>query len=247
MSALLTHRDDDVLVATINRPEAANALNAAVLDGLVAALADAVSDATIRAVVVTATGDRIFSAGADLKEYAELDRAQAGSRRRATLSRALLAVVDFPKPLVVAIQGKAIGAGCMLAQIADAAIAVDGAELRMPEIALDMPSPLGVAILAWRGGVVTARDLIQTGASLDAAGALARGLLDAVVGRDALVAQALERVRALAAHGGDAYRANKAWINRDLRRVMTEATEEAERLHQARHGTGAGNQRRNAT
>jgi enoyl-CoA hydratase/carnithine racemase len=234
MSVLLTRRDGDVLIATINRPDAANALNAPVLDALVAALADGATDDAIRAVVITATGDRVFSAGADLKEYAELDRASAGSRRRATLARALLAVVDFPKPLVVALQGKAIGAGCMLSQVADAAIAAEGAELRMPEVALDMPSPLGVAILAWRAGLVAARYLVQTGAPVDAAGALALGMIDAVVARDALEAQALERTRA--AHGGYAYRVNKAWINRDLRRAMTEATAEAERLHQARHG-----------
>lgn len=243
MSGLKTRREGEILVLTLDRPKAANALDEPTHDGIVAGLASAIADPGLRGVVLTAAGEKIFSAGADLKQFADLDPHLAGTRRRATLVRTCLAILDFPKPLVVAVQGKAIGAGFMLAALADEVVAAETAEFRMPEIALDMPSPLGFAILAARAGLPTARRLVQGGAPIDAEGAFILSLIDGIVPMDDLEASALARVGALAAQPAAAYAANKRWINREPRRAVVEATEEAERLHAARH---AGRETRDA-
>jgi enoyl-CoA hydratase/carnithine racemase len=235
MSGLRTSRADEVLVLTLDRPAAANALDDATHDALVTALAAGAADPAVRAAMLTGAGKRVFSAGADLKEHAALDPRSAGDRRRAMLVRTLLAVLDFPKPLVAAIQGKAIGGGCMLALLADEVIACEGAVLRMPEIALDMPSPVGFAILTSRCGMPEARRLVQTGEALDAAGALALGLIDMVVDDGALESAALARAKSLAAQPTYAYGANKTWINRAPRHALEAAAAEAERLHAARY------------
>lgn len=240
MSGLQTRREEDILILTLDRPKAANALDEATHDGLVAGLATAIADPALRGVVLTAAGEKIFSAGADLKQYADLDPRVAGTRRRATLVRTCLAILDFPKPLVVAVQGKAIGAGFMLAALADEVVASETAEFRMPEIALDMPSPLGFAILAARAGLPTARRLVQSGAPVDAEGAFVLGLIDGIAEAEHLVDSALARVRALAAQPAAAYAANKAWINREPRRAVELSTAEAERLHAARHAETEG-------
>jgi enoyl-CoA hydratase/carnithine racemase len=229
-AVLLETRTDELLVLTLNRPAAANALDSALQGALVAALAAAAGDADIRAVVLTAAGERNFSAGADLKEWAELERGVASRKRRALLRRTLLAVLDFPKPLVAAVQGRALGAGCMLALLADEVVAVDTAQLGLPEIKLGMPTPLGFAVAAARAGSAVARRLVQTGAPLAAGEALAHGLIDEVTDTARLAAAAQARGRALAGLPGHAYRANKSWINRALRAQVEAAVAEADRL-----------------
>jgi enoyl-CoA hydratase/carnithine racemase len=229
-SGLGVERHDDVLVLVVDRPKAANALNAPVNDALVAALADAGSEATVRAVVLAAAGERVYSAGADLKEYAELDPAAAARRRRAVLVRTLDAVSAFKKPLVAAVQGKALGAGCMLAMLADEVLATESAQFGLPEIVHDMPSPIGGVIVAARGGPVVARRMLQTGESVDARQALRLALVDEIVDAGELRARAIARGRALGAMPRFAFAANKRFLNAPLRTALESAAREAGRL-----------------
>lgn len=223
MSALLAERDGDLLVLTLNRPEKANAINAAMNDALVAKLALAEREEGVRAVVLSASGSRCFSAGADLKEFAELERGTASQQRRTLLVRTLQAFIDFGKPLVAAVQAQALGAGCMLALLADAVIAADTAQLGMPEIKHGMPSPIGVAIIAARGGHAIAQRLVQGGEPIGAPQARALGLVDEVVAPQALRGRAIERARALGALSGPAFRCNKSFLNRQLRSELEAA------------------------
>src|SRR3546814_14180960 len=96
---------------TLARPAAANALNQATCGALVNALQQAAQESAIGAVVLGAMGDRAFCAGADLKEFAELPKAEAAQRRRALLMDILYALLDFPKPLLACVQAPAVGAG----------------------------------------------------------------------------------------------------------------------------------------
>lgn len=227
---LLVTQRAHVCGLTLNRPSAANALNNALHDALLAALASAASDDTVHAVVLGAAGESVFSAGADLKEFSELPGREATLRRRALLLRSLLAMLDFPKPLICMVAARTMGAGAMLGLVADQTIAADSARFSFPEIALGFPSPIGAALIMARGGRVAVQRLIQNGETIAADQALKLGLIDAVTPRGALAEQA--HVRASAAHAGRAYTGNKQWINRHLCRELGEAALAATRLDQ---------------
>lgn len=236
MNELLAMRDGELLVLTLNRPDKANAMNEELNNALVAQLVAADEDDGVRAVVLAAAGERTFSAGADLKEFAELERSTASRKRRALLLRTLTAVVDFGKPLVAAVQAKALGAGCMLAFLADEVIATDTAQFGMPEIALGMASPVGVAVVGARGGRRAVQCMVQGGQTLDAQSAYALGLVDEIVETERLRTNSLERARSLARLSGPAYAGNKRWMNRELRAALHAAVAEAERLQEAAQG-----------
>jgi enoyl-CoA hydratase/carnithine racemase len=218
MNEVLSESEGEVLVLTLNRPEKANAMNEAMQISLVEKISGS------RAIVLAASGSRIFSAGADLKEFSELDRGIAAKKRRELLQRTLAAVLDFPRPLVAAVQGKALGAGCMLALLADELVMAEGAELGLPEIRHGIPTPVGYAIVAARAGMALARRMVQDGEPVGTA------LADFVCEQSALRQKALERATALASGPDPAYRANKMFINASLKAALQAAFAEAGRL-----------------
>ncbi len=229
---LLTERlDGGVLRLTLNRPQAANALSRALQDALVAALAEAATDSAARAVVLTGAGGRVFSAGADLREDLGLPVPEAKKLRRALLLRSILAVLDCPKPLVAMVRGKCVGGGAMLALMADEVLLEASASIAMPEIALAMPSPLGITIISARGGRQAAHRLMQANLPMDAGAALACGLADAVQADAALDAAAEARAAALGAMDSTAYATNKRWLNGPLRARIIAAAQAAEAAH----------------
>jgi enoyl-CoA hydratase/carnithine racemase len=227
---LLAERDGAVLVLTLNRPEKANAMNEDMHNALVAQLESAGKDGGIRAVLLSSSGTKVFSAGADLKEFAELDRATGAKKRRALLLRTLNAALDFPKPLLAAVQGKALGAGCMLALLADEVILADTAQLGMPEIRHGIPTPIGFVILAARGGMPVARTMVQGGEPMDAKQALSWGLVEEITEAGKLKRKALERAQVWAALSGPSFEANKKFMNSGLRAALQAAAVEADRL-----------------
>ena len=217
MNGLAIERIESTLVLTLDRPERANAVNEAIHDGLVAQLESAAREEGVRAAILAAAGEKCFCAGADLKEFSGLDPATASARRRALLVRTLEALIDFPKPLVAAVQAQALGAGLMFVALADEVVAVDGARFGMPEIQHGMPSPIGMAILAARTGARAAERLVQLGAPLDAAQAHQLGLVDEIAAAGRLKDRAIERARALGALDGRAFSINKAFAAGRLR------------------------------
>ena len=228
MSELLAERDGEILVLTLNRAGKANALNEALQDALVERLLNAKESTT--AVVLAAAGEPVFSAGADLKEFAELERGAAARKRRTLLKRTLEAILAFPKPLVAAVRGKALGAGCMIALLADELVMAEGSELGLPEIKHGIPTPVGYAIVAARAGMAVARRMVQRGVSVAAKEARFCGLADEIVATGKLKGMALERARALAAAPGASFAANKAFMNGPLRAALKAAFAEADRL-----------------
>ena len=227
---LLEAREGAVLVLTMNRPEKANAMNQAMHEALVSALEGAARDAGTRAVLLCGAGSKVFSAGADLKEFAELERGVAARKRRQLLMRTLYAALDFPKPLIAAVQAKALGAGCMLALLADEVIMADTGEFGMPEIRHGIPTPVGIVILAARGGMSVTRQMVQSGAPIDARHAHQVGFADGLVNCSSLQVNAMERALALAALSGPSFQANKNFINAPLKAALQAAFAEADRL-----------------
>jgi len=220
----------EVLCLTLDRPHAANALDSKLQRALLQALADASAAAGIGAVLLAAAGERVFSAGADLKEFSELDVGAARHLRRELLRASLLALAGFDKPLVAVVRGKAIGAGCMFALLADEVHAATEASFSLPEIRLGSPTPVGAVIVAARGGRRAALHMTLSGEAVDARTARDFGLVDALHAADQLHEAGVARARALAQCGGPAYAHNKRWINAGLCAEISRALDQSARL-----------------
>lgn len=223
-----------VLCLTLDRPRAANALDSNLQRALVQALAGASAATGVGAVLLAAVGDRVFSAGADLKEFSELDAGAARGLRRELLRASLLALAGFDKPLVAVVRGKAIGAGCMLALLADEVHAANEASFSLPEIRLGSATPVGAAIVAARGGRRAALHMSLSGEAVDAHTAHDLGLVDALHAADQLHDAGMTRARALAQWRGSAYAHNKRWINAGLCAEISRALDESARLQISR-------------
>ena len=229
-TGLTTALHGEVLCLTLDRPHAANALDSRLQKALVEVLAGARVAAGVGAVLLAAAGDRVFSAGADLKEFSELADGQARSLRRELLRASLLALAAFDKPLVAVVRGKAIGAGCMLALLADYVHAATEASFSLPEIRLGSATPVGAVIVTARGGRRAALHFCLSGEAVDARGAHHFGLVDALHATDQLNEAGMARARALAQWGGPAYAHNKRWINAGLCAEISRALDESARL-----------------
>ena len=192
---IVTARDGAVVTLTVNRPEARNALDAETVDAVIAALDAIERDASIRCAILTGAGDRAFAAGADIKAMAGMgpEDARAFAERGHRMGDRLEGV---RVPVIAAVNGFALGAGCELALACDFIYAARTAKLGMPEVGLGViPGFGGTQRLALRVGVARARELIYSGAVIDADEGLRIGLCNAVTEPDAL----MPRVRALAA------------------------------------------------
>ncbi|MCT4705597.1 2,3-dehydroadipyl-CoA hydratase [Enterobacteriaceae bacterium H16N7] len=173
MSELLSRRNDRVLTLTLNRPQARNALNNALLEQLADALEAAQSDDSIGAVVITGS-ERCFAAGADLKEMASRDMPATLNDPRPQL---WARIERFPKPLLTAVNGYALGAGCELAMLSDIVLAGDNARFGLPEITLGiMPGAGGTQRLIRSVGKALAYRMVLTGEAITADQALQAGL-----------------------------------------------------------------------
>ncbi|MDQ0811071.1 enoyl-CoA hydratase/carnithine racemase [Streptomyces sp. B3I7] len=171
-----------------------NALNVAVQDRIKELAEEAGRRDDVRAVILYG-GERVFAAGADIKEMRDMDHAAMVVRSRA-LQESFTAVARIPKPVVAAVTGYALGGGCELALCADYRIAADDAKLGQPEILLGLiPGAGGTQRLSRLIGPSRAKDLIFTGRQVGADEALALGLVDRVVP----AAEVYEAARAWAA------------------------------------------------
>ncbi len=167
---------DRVGIATIDRPERRNALNAEVCAQLLARLE---AEPDLRAVVITGAGDKAFCAGADLVVRAEdASEPGGGDTFRPAFERLLDAIVDYPAPVLAAVNGPAIGAGLQLAVACDLRIAVFSATFAIPAGRLGVfLSPANVRRLAALVGQGAARDLLLTSRALDVDEATTIGLV----------------------------------------------------------------------
>ncbi|MFS8204295.1 enoyl-CoA hydratase/isomerase family protein [Streptomyces sp. CWNU-52B] len=157
-----------------------NALDVATQDRLKELAEEAARREDVRAVILYG-GEKVFAAGADIKEMQAMDHAAMVVRSRA-LQDSFTAVARIPKPVVAAVTGYALGGGCELALCADFRIAADNAKLGQPEILLGLiPGAGGTQRLSRLIGPSRAKDLIFTGRMVKADEALSLGLVDRVV------------------------------------------------------------------
>ncbi|GAA0477390.1 enoyl-CoA hydratase/isomerase family protein [Streptomyces stramineus] len=169
----------------------------------------------VRAVVLWG-GEKVFAAGADIKEMREMDHAAMVARSRG-LQDSFTAVARIPKPVVAAVTGYALGGGCELALCADFRIAAENAKLGQPEILLGLiPGAGGTQRLARLVGPSKAKDLIFTGRQVKADEALSLGLVDRVVPAAEVYEQAHAWAAKLAAGPALALRAAKEAVDTGL-------------------------------
>ncbi|WP_399929916.1 enoyl-CoA hydratase/isomerase family protein [Streptomyces kanamyceticus] len=192
-----------------------NALDIATQDRLKELAAEATRRDDVRAVVIHG-GEKVFAAGADIKEMQAMDHA-AMIARSGALQESFTAVARIPKPVVAAVNGYALGGGCELALCADFRIAADNAKLGQPEILLGLiPGAGGTQRLARLVGPSKAKDLIFTGRQVKAPEALAIGLVDRVVPAAEVYEQAHAWAARLARGPAIALRAAKESIDAGL-------------------------------
>lgn len=189
MSELIVSRQQRVLLLTLNRPAARNALNNALLMQLVNELEAAATDTSISVCVITGNA-RFFAAGADLNEMAEKDLAATLNDTRPQLWARLQA---FNKPLIAAVNGYALGAGCELALLCDVVVAGENARFGLPEITLGiMPGAGGTQRLIRSVGKSLASKMVLSGESITAQQAQQAGLVSDVFPSDLTLEYALQ-------------------------------------------------------
>ncbi|MFA7249333.1 MAG: enoyl-CoA hydratase/isomerase family protein [Dehalococcoidia bacterium] len=202
-------RAGSVVWVTLDRPKRLNALNMEMRDQLWAALSLLRDDPTVRVAVFRGEGDRAFSAGADITEFGTAPSLVAA--REARQQRDLWgAMAALPMPLIAAIHGYAYGAGLELSLYCDLRVAAEDARLALPEVTLGyIPSAGGTQTIARHASRSDALRMAATGEPVDAAEALAIGLVHAVVPRAALDATARAWANRLAALPTAAVRATR--------------------------------------
>ncbi|MDG4823426.1 enoyl-CoA hydratase-related protein [Asanoa sp. WMMD1127] len=207
-------KHDGIGTIRLERPPM-NALNTQVQEEIRAAALEAADDDSVRAVVVYG-GEKVFAAGADIKEMTAMSYVDMAGRA-ANLSAALGAVARIPKPVVAAITGYALGGGCELALACDWRVVADDAKLGQPEIKLGIiPGAGGTQRLARLVGPARAKDIVLSGRMVDADEALRIGLADKVVPAADVYAEAVALVRPYANGPAQAIRAAKAAIDGGL-------------------------------
>jgi enoyl-CoA hydratase len=185
-------------VLTFNRAEKLNALNTEMLEALDAALDDAEQDDAVRVIVLTGSGAKAFVAGADIEEYARLDvDAFADYQER---SRRLFSRIDaYPKPVVGAVHGYALGGGFEIALCCDVLVASDRARFGLPEGLLGLaPGGGGTQRLTRAAGPFVANDVLLSARRLTADDAHRLGLVAEVVAPDRLLDAALAKADEIA-------------------------------------------------
>ncbi|MDF3312055.1 enoyl-CoA hydratase/isomerase family protein [Rhodococcus sp. T2V] len=193
-----------VLLATIDRPRSANTVSAQVSRDLLALADLCATDTTVRAVVITGSGDRFFCAGADLRDP------EFGPGWIQLARRAYDAFADLAVPTIAAVNGLALGGGTELTLTCDVRFADPSAQFGLPEVKIgSLPGAGGMTRLQSLIGPAAARHLVFTGRQISADRALELGLVDHLSQSGNSVAEAVDYAREIAQYAGYALRAAK--------------------------------------
>lgn len=219
---ILVDREVPVGLVTLNRPQQLNALSYGLVKELALALEALDQDAEIRAIVLTG-GEKVFAAGADIKEMADAgpfdERLQGRLAFRDRINK-------ISKPVIAAVSGYALGGGCELAMSCDIIIASETAHFGQPEVNLGaIPGSGGTQRLTRTVGKYRAMEMVLTGESIDAEEAHALGLANKVVPVEFLLEEAKAVANKIAAKSSLAVRAAKEAILKALNTPLDEGLE----------------------
>lgn len=178
---LNVRREGGIVIATLNRPDKLNALNKEVYEGLKTLVDVLDTDKTARVLILTATGDKAFCVGADLKERQGMNEKDVLVRLE-WVKGILLRLERLPLPVIAAINGTALGGGCELALACDLRVAAENATLGLPEVDLAIiPGSGGTQRLTRVVGMGRALEMILLARRISAKEALEMNLVNAVV------------------------------------------------------------------
>lgn len=213
MSGVKVYRDGPILTLELDNPPV-NAISAAVLDGIAAALEEAGSDPSVRGVLITGN-EQIFAAGADIPSFLAQGLTPDQAIRRGV--EVFAAVEMFAKPVVAAILGHCLGGGLELALAADFRVAEPDARLGQPEVHLGIiPGWNGTVRLPRLIGQARAAELILTGSPIDGARAYQIGLVNRIAPANEVVDVAANLLKEVMAQSPAAVGAAKALIRRSF-------------------------------
>src|SRR5438876_4987317 len=232
---VILERKDAVGIITLNRPQALNALSAALIRDLGAALDELEADAAIGAVVITGS-DKAFAAGADIKEMAS--RSYMDVYLNDFITNGWERVTTCRKPIVAAVAGYALGGGCELAMMCDTIIAADTAKFGQPEITIGtIPGSGGTQRLTRAVGKAKAMEMCLTGRLMDATEAERAGLVARIVPAASLLDEAIKLAERIAGQSLPVAMMVKESINRAFETSLAEGIRFERRLFHASFGT----------
>ncbi|WP_237153628.1 enoyl-CoA hydratase [Oryzibacter oryziterrae] len=212
---VLSQVADGIATLTLNRPDKANALSAAMMDALEAAVLAAATDPQVRVLVLTGAG-KVFSAGHDLKEMLEHEDTAWHEAHFLRCSRLMAAIRACPKPVIARVQGAAVAAGCQLVATCDLAYAVETAKFGVNGINLGLFCSTPSVALSRAVPAKQALELALTGKLILAPRAVEIGLINAAVPADRLDETVAEAARAIAAKLPAAIAMGKALFHRQM-------------------------------
>ncbi|MED4970174.1 enoyl-CoA hydratase [Parageobacillus toebii] len=211
-----TALENGIAIITLNRPESANALSTALLYELSHLLYDLAFRRDVRVVIFTGAGEKVFCAGADLKERSGMNETEV--RKTVALIRETInQIEELPQPVICALNGSAFGGGLELALACDIRVAADTAQLGLTETSLGIiPGAGGTQRLPRLIGKGKAKELIFTAKRITAKEAEQIGLVEYVVPRDQLMEKAMEIAEQIVVNAPIAVMQAKIAINRGL-------------------------------
>lgn len=236
-TAVTVERQDTVAVVRLNRPDVLNALDHALRDGFIAAMAAQNADDAVRAVVVTGTGGKAFSVGLDMAVSTGLtaDNVEVWLRGVHAFFQAIRAM---DKPVVAAVNGFASGLGLQTALHCDIRLGHPGTRVSQPEINAGVPSVLGHLMLVPIMGLSHAVEFELSGRWLDAEECLRHGLLNEIVPEAALLDRAVARAAELGAAPPVAMALTRRRFRETTQAAFDEAVEAAIRLQREGYASG---------
>src|SRR5215831_3469843 len=209
---IIVRTEGPIAIVTLNRPQALNALNSALMDELTAAFDGFERDDAVRCVIITGS-EKAFAAGADItemkgKSFTDVFKEDFVTRNWERVARAR-------KPVIAAVAGFALGGGCELAMMCDFIIAAENAKFGQPEINLGVgPGAGGTQRLTRFAGKAKAMDMILTGRQMDAAEAERAGVVSRIVPTAELLNEAMKVAETIANMSLPSVLAGKEAINR---------------------------------
>ncbi|HLA79438.1 MAG TPA: enoyl-CoA hydratase-related protein [Vicinamibacteria bacterium] len=220
---LLVAKRDGIAVVTINRPDKLNALNRRTMEELAAAFSALGGDSEVGGVILTGSGEKAFVAGADIGELAAQSPVE-GKEFSTWGQRVLDQIENLGKPVIAAVNGFALGGGCELAMACHLRIASENAKLGTPEVKLGiMCGYAGTQRLTRLVGKGRALEILLSGEPVDAQEAYRIGLVNRVVPKDRLLAEAEALLRKLLGNGPVSLRFTMEAVNAGIEMPLAEA------------------------
>ena len=213
---ILVETSERVATITINRPKVLNALSVETIDELRRAMLEIRGDDGVAGVIITGAGEKSFAAGVDISELVEIGAAEAAHYAHRG-QHVYFMIESMPKPVIAAVNGFALGAGCELAMACHMRIASENARFGQPEVKLGViPGYAGTQRLPRLIGKGRAMELCLTGDMVDAAEALRIGLVNKVVAPEALLEECGKLMGRMLAQGPRAVALCIEAINRGM-------------------------------